>query len=233
MTDCILQEILQWLPDLPMCIDEQDAEAVVFQHIRWQRCDILQRDLWEASGSVSLDVLTHIDAYLQLTNRIGCSDLVYLHDIDALSLKLRADNTEALTPSLLIALVAHLRDDVLTLNIMIANGRYRPQLRQTTTQQPTTDTNNDVNGISFVENSRLRDEDIEPSSYMDRCNADAPPCVVCMDMPQGPRLPCRNKLMCKNCTAKVRRCPMCRHPFQQSAVWWFDMCTLEYYSPWS
>lgn len=74
MTDCILRDILQRPPDLPMCINEQDAEAVVFQHIRWQRCDILQRALWEASGSVSPNVLTHhIDAYRQLTNRIGCS----------------------------------------------------------------------------------------------------------------------------------------------------------------
>ncbi len=132
--------------------------------------------MWEASGSVSPNVLTHhIDANRQLTNRISCSDPLYLNDIDALSLTLRSDNTGTLDLSLLIAIVAHLRDDVLTLNIMIANGLYRPQ--QTTN-----------NAVSSVESSRLRNEDIDPY------NAEAAPCVVCMDMPRGPRLPLQTQV---------------------------------------
>jgi hypothetical protein len=118
-TDAILRHLVCQRPDLPRCVNPDDAEAVVFQRIRWHRRSMLRIAIRSAVSREAPSALPLLRSQLDAFNHLAGRTRRYrlepklLDDIEALALWV-ATSEPTTARTLLAELIAHLRDDVLT-----------------------------------------------------------------------------------------------------------------------
>jgi hypothetical protein len=235
-TDAILRDLVRHRSDLPRCVDPEDAEAVVFQRIRWRRRAMLRIALRQAGRHSVPTVRSLLDTFNHLAWRAGRHTLEpeLFDDLTAFHRRLVSDPqpNDPSVRSLLAALVDHLREDISAYHIRF-DALYRPVPTPPPTPPPSAPavvaSRSSLPAVAFPFRTPI-DAPVDGGDDADG-DADAALCVVCIDEPRTPRLPCGHKTMCGTCAASVDRCPLCRDPFDPSEVAWTDACAREFYRP--
>lgn len=218
-------------PDLPLCTDPTNAAAVVYHRLRFHRRAAL-RYMLRLALTLHTETVTDrdesllygiVEEYNRLVAGVGRNARDHAHPATGADLlgRIAAARGDAMRSRILAVirdLVTYMMED---LNTFRLSGGRRSHGGGGPDKTPS----------PHCPTRSPRMPPVVVVAAADDPSALAAECVVCLDAPSRPRLPCGHKGMCTACTLGVQRCPLCRDPFQRVEVAWEDDASRAYVRP--
>jgi hypothetical protein len=233
--DSVLANIRRDHPRVEECCDPSVNAAVVYQRLRLRRHAILRYSLrilvtrFRRMGNAGQGFPCHfVDEYNRLASRVKRPGQLASVADDAAHLRRRVDahtvnaydHSQALR--YLSSLLRHLYDD-----IRLYRRRGPPVVPPPSSPPPREAARTPMAVASAVSSVPSPPPPVGPPPTDTECVD----CVICMDQPCLPRLPCGHKVMCTDCAASVDKCPICRLKFCPSRVHWQDPASESFIPP--